>query len=161
MMPDVTIRPFEDRDLEGVVKVLRDLQTSEKLHFEMMTPPEQLGAEYVHALRKEAEDAGGLILVATRNDEILGYCSLHTKCDTRDELDEIFYEYSYIGDLGVRADFRGQGIGRQLIHEASVTARRYGMTRLRLTVLAANQRGRAFYERLGFSEHLIEVEKVL
>jgi ribosomal protein S18 acetylase RimI-like enzyme len=157
----VTVRPFSDADLDGVIAVLRDLQTSERLLFSRMSAPEAMGADYIHAIRKEAEDAGGNLLVAEVDGKIAGYCTLLTRCDSADELDEDHYEFAYVGDLGVLASERSKGIGARLMEECEQRARAAGIKWLRLSVLATNARARKFYAAKGFNEHLIRLEKPL
>jgi ribosomal protein S18 acetylase RimI-like enzyme len=46
--------------------------------------------------------------------------------------------------------FRGNGLGRRLMHEVERSARARGFTRLLLGVYSRNRAAIAFYERLGF-----------
>jgi ribosomal protein S18 acetylase RimI-like enzyme len=52
--------------------------------------------------------------------------------------------------LGVLAAYRGQGIGKALLHATLERARAAGLTRIELTVRENNQRVVALYERFGF-----------
>ena len=52
----------------------------------------------------------------------------------------------------VRADKRGQGIGRALVESAMCALERLGITKAALVVFGRNQDGNAFWERLGFTE---------
>ena len=52
--------------------------------------------------------------------------------------------------LGVLAAYRGQGIGKALLHATLERARAAGLTRIELTVRENNQRVAALYERFGF-----------
>jgi ribosomal protein S18 acetylase RimI-like enzyme len=157
----VTVRPFLAADIDEVIAVLRDLQASERELFPRMSAPEAMGADYIHAIRKEAEDAGGNLFVAEVDGKIAGYCTLLTRCDSSDELDEDPYEFAYVGDLGVLAAERSKGIGARLLEECETRARAAGIQWLRLSVLAANTRARRFYAAKGFNEHLIRLEKPL
>jgi ribosomal protein S18 acetylase RimI-like enzyme len=157
----VTIRGFEERDLEGVIAVARDLQHSESLLYARMKSPQDIGADYFTDMRKAVEKHQGSILVAELAGKVVGYCTLLTACDSSDDTDEVLYRYSYVWDLGVAAQHRSAGIGRILIEEAERIARAAGIPWLRLNVLAANAAARRFYSRLGFADHLITVEKAL
>ena len=161
MTAQVTIREFDDRDIEGVIAVARDLQAHERQLFSRAKLPAELGTDYVHHIRKVAADHDGTFLVAEWGGQVVGYCTLLTHCDSSDQSDETFYAYAYVGDLGVRADQRSSGIGSMLIEEATRIARAAGLKWLRLSVLAANGGARRFYARNGFAEHLVEVEKAL
>lgn len=58
---------------------------------------------------------------------------------------------AYLGFLAVAARARGTGMGRQFLAHLEDLARAGGCRRLYLAVLDANPRGRAFWEREGFS----------
>jgi ribosomal protein S18 acetylase RimI-like enzyme len=51
--------------------------------------------------------------------------------------------------LHVRADLRGQGIGRELVRAMAIQLRQAGCKRMGLWVLTENKPAREFYERLG------------
>ena len=60
--------------------------------------------------------------------------------------------YSHCGTLGVGLlpDFRGQGIGRQLMQRTIKAAFAFGLTRIELTVRENNVNAIALYKRIGF-----------
>lgn len=58
---------------------------------------------------------------------------------------------AYIGLLMIAPPARGKGAGQRLLRHLEDTARRRGAKMLYLAVLDANQRGRAFWQREGFS----------
>ena len=55
-----------------------------------------------------------------------------------------------VHDLAVHRDFRGQGLGTQLLDAAEQEATRLGCCRLTLEVLHENVNARRLYERIGF-----------
>lgn len=161
MKAAVTIRNFEERDLDGVIAVARDLQHAESLLYSRMKSPQDIGEDYFSNMRKEVENHQGSFLVAEQAGKIVGYCTLLTQCDSSEDTDEIFYRYAYIWDLGVAVPHRNGGIGKMLIEEAERISKAAGIPWLRLSVLAANAAARRFYARQGFTEQLISVEKAL
>jgi ribosomal protein S18 acetylase RimI-like enzyme len=161
MKAAVTIRSFEERDLDGVIAVARDLQRAEFRLFSRMKSPEDIGPDYVHHIHKDVEKHQGSFLVADLAGKIVGYCTLLTHCDSSDEPDEALYHYAHVGDLAVAESQRNNGIGAMLVNEAGRIAKAAGISWLRLSVLAPNAAARRFYARQGFSEHLIKVEKAL
>ncbi|MDE0082216.1 MAG: GNAT family N-acetyltransferase [Gammaproteobacteria bacterium] len=54
-------------------------------------------------------------------------------------------------DLFVRADYRGMGIGRALLSEVEILARRLGCCRVTLEVRKDNRRALGLYSSFGFS----------
>jgi len=69
-----------------------------------------------------------------------------------------FFNYStwmgkpglYLEDLFVKPEFRGKGIGRQLVDATVRAARQAGLTRVELEVFSSNTNAIALYERYGF-----------
>ncbi|MCX7420785.1 MAG: GNAT family N-acetyltransferase [Planctomycetia bacterium] len=58
----------------------------------------------------------------------------------------------HIPNLAVEADFRGQGIGRQLIEHALDHFRRHGLSHAKIETLSQNSVGQHLYSSLGFRE---------
>jgi ribosomal protein S18 acetylase RimI-like enzyme len=54
--------------------------------------------------------------------------------------------------IGVLADHRGQGVGRQLLDRLLLEARTVGLDRISLSVEQDNHVARRLYERVGFEE---------
>lgn len=161
MNNEVTIRPYTESDLDSVIAILRDLFASELKLYDRTRAPHEIGGDYVQDLCREIEKSKGTMLVAESDGQVVGYCTLHIHRDTAGDTDEIFYEFSHLGDLGVLASHRGRGIGSQLIEHCEQIVRAAGKKWLRLTVLGANERGRKFYAEHGFEENLVKLEKAL
>ncbi|WP_395687248.1 GNAT family N-acetyltransferase [Aestuariivirga sp.] len=141
--------------------MLRDLHRHENQIYDRSRPADTMGASYIDHLKQETAKAQGRILVAEGPAGIVGYASFHAVVSSEDEQDEIPYSHSYVGDLGVLASCRSQGIGGALLEACEALARQAGQRWLRLSVLAGNDRARAFYQRHGLQEHLITLEKRL
>jgi ribosomal protein S18 acetylase RimI-like enzyme len=161
MKPEVTIRPFREDDLAGVINALQDLQRHEGKIFDRMKRPEEMDEDYVRRIQKETEEAEGLILVAEVAGTVAGYCTLLTRLNTAEVRDEIYYEYARVGDLSVVSGHRGKGIGVMLLHECESRARAAGLKWISLGVLAGNTEARRFYAANGYRELGIELEKTL
>jgi ribosomal protein S18 acetylase RimI-like enzyme len=58
----------------------------------------------------------------------------------------------YVNVLAVRPQFRGQGLGTQLLDLADKTAQSLGKSGLSVIVSDANARARLLYERCGYSQ---------
>lgn len=57
-----------------------------------------------------------------------------------------------VHDLSVRAEYRGQGVGRALLNAVEQEARRRGCVKLTLEVLENNRRAIGLYESFGFAQ---------
>ena len=126
-----------------------------------MKPVDAIGPWYVDKVKTEVAKYKGTFLVVDNGKALLGYATLLTEVTSADEPDEILYSYAYVGDLAVRTNHRGQGVGRVLIEECEKIAKAAGQKWLRLGVIAANQRAREFSKRIGLEEKCLTVEKKL
>ncbi|MCO8246392.1 MULTISPECIES: GNAT family N-acetyltransferase [unclassified Haladaptatus] len=93
------------------------------------------------SLTDAVERPGTLFLVATRDDDVLGFC--HAICH-EDEGDLL--------RLYVDPDHWGDGIGSALYERLRSDLRDINMKRIRAMVLSENTRGTGFYRRLGFEK---------
>lgn len=139
--------------------MLRDLQRHELQIYDRTRPPETVGLPYIEALKKECAEGRGRILVAETGGVIIGYAGLLTSVSMEDERDELPYTHAYVSELGVLASSRSQGVGAALLGACEALARDAGQRWIRLGVLAANDRARAFYARAGYGALLLTLEK--
>ena len=68
---------------------------------------------------------------------------------------------AYVGELSVREEREGQGIGGAVMEPVEEWARHGGLELVVLHTGAANERGRRFYERLGYVVEIVMLTKVL
>ena len=64
-----------------------------------------------------------------------------------------------VENLYVRPEFRGQGIGSQLLAAAEQRLRDHGADAVALNVMADNEDARRFYRDHGYTPHRLELEK--
>jgi ribosomal protein S18 acetylase RimI-like enzyme len=70
-------------------------------------------------------------------------------------------QQAYIGELAVDEAVEGQGAGKALVRACEHWAREQGYAQIVLETGFANERGRHFYERLGFKEESVKLVQVL
>jgi ribosomal protein S18 acetylase RimI-like enzyme len=89
------------------------------------------------------------LFVAVLDDETIGFIS----GDLR-EGSPTFHPKTWasVNDVYVAPGYRSLGVGRALLENVESWAREKGASGISLQVAAANERGRNFYERLGFRE---------
>ena len=78
--------------------------------------------------------------VCEANDEVICYGGFHTVLDE-----------GQIANIAVRADMRGQGLGRMLMQNLLELARNAGVKRITLEVKDTNERAVSLYKSLGFT----------
>jgi len=85
----------------------------------------------------------GVFVAETEDGEVAGYVT--TRLDR-------FTRIGRIPNLAVDEQFRGQGVGTQLIEHAVDWMREQGMAMAKIETLVQNERGQALYPRFGFQE---------
>lgn len=90
-------------------------------------------------LRGELRRPATLVFVAEEGDDVVGF--VHSLWNREEGV--VFRVY-------VHPDHRGDGIGRDLVEQASGELQKRGAERLTAMVLAENEVGQGFYESLGF-----------
>ena len=71
-------------------------------------------------------------------------------CDVLPNRSRIIYSHCGTLGVGLLPEFRGKGIGRQLMRRTINTAFTFGLTRIELTVREGNANAIAFSKSLGF-----------
>jgi ribosomal protein S18 acetylase RimI-like enzyme len=67
----------------------------------------------------------------------------------------------FIYDIKIKNEFRGRGFGKQTMEEIEKLAREFDVKSMGLHVFAHNQIARGLYEKLGYKETSIVMEKEL
>lgn len=91
--------------------------------------------------------------IAVCDGRVIGWCDISS-------LDRpVFAHVGSLG-IGVLAAYRGQGIGKKLMHAAIQQAEQKGLTRIELTVREQNKSAIAMYEKFGFEKEGIHKNAV-
>ena len=88
-------------------------------------------------------------LAAEEAGEMIGMCLMEFRIPKAAHVHH--RPFGWIGDLCVRSDHRGRGIGRELYRAMKEKAREMGLVRIELMVWAFNESAKRFYERLGMT----------
>ncbi|HID61307.1 MAG TPA: GNAT family N-acetyltransferase [Anaerolineae bacterium] len=137
---DIKIRPVTLDDAEGVLEVLNSvIQERKHSSFDRMLTVEE-ERQFIASL---GERSG--LFVAELDGRIVGFQSIEPFATYTSAMD-------HVGIMGtfVHADFRGQGIGRQLAEASFKFAREKGYEKAVIYVRASNKAAQEFYQKLGF-----------
>ena len=96
-----------------------------------------------------------ILLVAESDGDVVGFVSVTEREHWSGDRD------AEIGELVVRADAEGDGVGSALVAAARRWAREAGFGVLTLATGAENTRARGFYGRLGFIEEDVRLALLL
>jgi ribosomal protein S18 acetylase RimI-like enzyme len=108
---------------------------------------------WVHDSLARAGDDDHAVLVATDDDEVVGFATVGEQAHWAGGTD------AYIGELAVAAEAEGRGVGRRLVREAERWAAGRGLARITLETGAANEQARRFYAALGYAEEQVQLTR--
>jgi ribosomal protein S18 acetylase RimI-like enzyme len=159
VLPTISIRKAHfDVDRSRLRACVVALQNHERSLEPRLPPGEEMADEYLDVLRRNCLEHQGEVLIATVDDEPVGFVCVLTDVPPS-EPDEPRAHFAYISDLFVHENYRGLGLGRRLLQEAELIARSKGAPVLRIGVLARNRRARDLYAQLGFVEYHVGMIK--
>ena len=157
----MNIRPYRsDTDGEQLRACVIELQDFERELDPRMPPGEEIVDDYIVAMLFRCRMCDGQVLVADSNGELAGYVTILNRVQS-DDLDDGNLEFGLIADLLVRKDYRGQGLGKELMAAAESFAKEHGVRWLRISVMSENSAARSLYASSGFAEIYAELEKEL
>jgi GNAT superfamily N-acetyltransferase len=161
MSETITIREYRPEDAEPLLELMRELQGDLIPLFDRMLPLAELGAWYRDEMLADGVGPRGRTLVAELGGRLVGYAIVLLDQSSEEHRDEVLYTYAIVAELLVSRKLRGKGLGTQLLAECERIAKERGNKWLRIEVLARNGGARRLYERSGFSEHLVMLEKAI
>lgn len=152
--PSVTVEPGDVSVADRVAELWVALAADQRAH----------GSHLQAATNRDlARDAvaqhavtGGLV-VARADDEIVGFVTFSKEQGDYD----VDSRRGLIHDIFVRESYRGRGVGGRLLDAAEERLASDGIEYVSLEVLADNAAARRFYERAGYDEFRVEMEKQL
>ncbi|WP_135534004.1 MULTISPECIES: GNAT family N-acetyltransferase [Halostella] len=136
----VTIRPARQADLTGIVGAIRQVAT-EKTYIVAESVADELDHENVLLRHNTVESR--MFFVATVDETVIGWVHLNAP-----ELEKL--DHTAELTVGVLEEYRGQGIGNELLDRATEWARANEYERLYQSVPSTNQRAIEFLEENGW-----------
>lgn len=160
MANDIRIRQARPADRAALREAIVELQEFERRLSDTRRPGEEIADAHLARMESRAADRGA-ILIAEADGAFVGFAT----CQLR-EVDYIAEtpdsnRFGYVSDICVLPAWRGRRIGRLLLEAAERHLVPFGITRLRIHVLANNTSARRSYEHAGFVEFETLYEKLL
>jgi len=143
----MVVREATSKDRKAVLGLIRELQRFLDLRPAVVKASERL---YTSLLKEQNH----LLLVAEEKGEVLGLASLWFR-------KSLFHTGTccLLDELIVRKDARGKDVGRALVAEAMLQAKRRKAGEVEVTTFEKKTKASAFYKKLGFEEMGILLEK--
>lgn len=153
------IRPYRPEDRQQVERHFAEMLNYERVLDKHTVPGEPVAAPYMDWLLVECARKQGMIYVADKAGEVIGFVSVYVEHEP--DITTAFNEYLYICDFVVSAAHRGQGIGSALLAQAEAYAREVGQKKLQLHVLTNNDNALSVYRRFGLKPYVMTMLKEL
>jgi len=120
---------------------LVDLVARERRHLAITTG---FSAESTAAFLAQIQSVKGVHIVAKQAKQVVGWCDIYPYA---------FEGMRHVGKvgMGLAPDFRGRGIGKQLLQEGIRRAFENGLSRIELEVFSTNSAAIRLYESCGFT----------
>ena len=138
-VPAVDVRRSTPDDFEGFYQCFAEI-CRERRFLAIVEAPSR---EQSRAFIEDARQHGMIQYVAASGPRVVGWC------DVVPRRWEGFGHSGRLG-MGIARDFRGRGIGRQLLDATVRGAREAGLSRIDLEVFSSNANAIGLYERYGF-----------
>ena len=160
------IREMDVKDREDTDRMQFELQkyfseidrTHESLPYTDMDDAHR----YMQKMLDDVENMNGKVFVAEENNQVIGFIQgviiKHKKGD--DEIYDLSHNPSkdgWIGLLFVEPEYRGSGVGRELLDKMKNYFKSRGCTSVRLLVLSDNTHAVSVYKKNGFLCHDLEM----
>jgi ribosomal protein S18 acetylase RimI-like enzyme len=158
-MDAVKIRPFAARDRAAVLQAITDLQNYEVPLHDTRLPGEPTTEPYFAGLLRDLKKGRGALLVAEAQGAFIGFVAClvvkdHSAQETPDS-----NRHGYVEAIFVDPRYRGRGVAQMLLAAAERHLATTRVARLRINVLANNEKARRAYERYGFAPYEVMYEK--
>lgn len=119
-----------------------DIVAKEHLYLEMFEAP---SLEKVSGFQSSLIEMNGPICYAVHNDRVVGWCDVFPESNPR---------HCHRGNLGMGLipEFRGLGLGSQLLSFVIDHAKKIGLEKIELQVYTSNVAAIALYKKFGFEQ---------
>ncbi len=139
----MSIRAIRESDAEQFLLLGKALD--EETQFMMLEPGERTTTieEQTQRIRNILAQDNQMIFVVEHEDQLVGFLEAVGGSYRRN------HDCVYIV-IGIRQDFAGQGIGKELLEALEKWAVDHRLHRLELTVMSHNERATHLYQKMGF-----------
>lgn len=160
----MVIRDYKTEDTEAIAAAQYRFQgyLTEIDDLKLLRCNPGYGEVYTEDLLKKVSERSGKIFVAEDGDKIIGFVA--GIIDKQTELDKLGHKvmkYGDILDLFVEEEFRGTGIGRELMAQMENYFRSQNCEAIMIGVFGPNDKAHKFYEQLGYTDRDYRVQKIL
>lgn len=155
----IIIRDSVKEDQVYLAKMMLELNK-----FEQKISPDRninpdAGAKHLTYAQDVVDKQGGFTLVAESGGQNVGFIIGCIEETEGHYIDPAKRRHGYIHDLFVSQTHRGMGLAKQLLSEAEIRFKDFGLTRMELFVLDGNENAVSLYKNQGFEVHELCMSK--
>lgn len=143
-----SVRGAQPADIDSLVGIARVSHTHSRFYADPGFPDGKCDDLYEIWIRRSYDGWAKQVLVAESDGRVAGYCSCH--------FDDAGKTGS-IGLIAVGADFRGQGLGRDLVRAASAWFHTQGAENATVVTQGSNVAAQRLYQQAGFVTKSVEL----
>jgi GNAT superfamily N-acetyltransferase len=148
----VKVRQATTSDLPALVTLFQELDRMQR-EWRVFTPRPGFYDEVALKYRRAIDDRDAWVGVAESDGEVVGMAFAEIRVPSRFS-DERALE---ISGVVVRADHRGKGVGRALVHEATRFAEGRGVGWIEIKTFVPNETAMGFWHALGFNPRVVQL----
>jgi len=135
-----SIRLARETDIPALRPIAAENHHDSRFYHDGGFPAERCDELYATWIEKSCRGYADAVLVADRGDGAVGYLSCHL-CEAG---------MGQIGLVGVHGECRGEGLGRQLLHESIRWFAAAGVARIEVVTQGRNLEAQRLYQKSGF-----------
>ena len=153
------IEPYRPADLPLVAAFVAAIQEHERASVPGLKPGAEIAAAYTEMIERSIRDKTGVVLMARRGTETLGFAAAWIETDPDPCLEAAERRHAYVSDIYVVEAARRQRVGHRLLAALEAEMRGRGCRRIRICAKAANAGALACYEAAGYRPYEVILSK--
>jgi ribosomal protein S18 acetylase RimI-like enzyme len=153
------IEAHQSADLPLVASFVAAIQEHERASVPGLKPGAEIAAGYAEMIERSVRRNNGVILMARRGAETVGFAAAWIETDPDPCLEEAERRHAYVSDIYVVEAARRQGVGHRLLAALEAEMRKRGCRRIRLCAKATNAVALACYEAAGYRPYEVILSK--
>jgi ribosomal protein S18 acetylase RimI-like enzyme len=153
------IEPYQPADRSRVASFVAAIEELERASVPELKPGAEIAASYAEMLERSVREKDGVMLMARRGRETVGFAAAWIEVDPDPCLEEAERRHAYVSDIYVVETARRQRIGHRLLAELEAVLRERGCRRIRICAKAANTGAIACYEAADYRPYEVILSK--
>lgn len=166
MKDQIIIRPYQEQDKQQLIQICQVfgeyMQKLDEPYLDMMVVSDNYGELLLARTIEDIRINNGIILVAEKNSQIIGFAACITKLLGQEPEDDCKpHKMGRVTELYIDEKYRGQSIGSRLLEHLTEYLMNQSCFKINIEVFAPNQKALKFYQKNGFEIRNYDLTKVI